>query len=153
MRSPNVSSVGGTRSPVPNRGSSCSDELDFDHLPDLVRRLASASLCTEYDREHCLAVARLAADHGVDRAREGFGAHPDLPGIPPPSARARRPFVSRSTARAPPVFYATMRLDALSGLASAAALHGLHAVGCPEREAGLHDALRQLLDEWPLPDS
>lgn len=25
--------------------------VDFDHLPELIRQLASAALCTEYDRE------------------------------------------------------------------------------------------------------
>ena len=126
-------------------------DLDFDHLPTLIRQLAAAALCTEFDRGLCEQVARTAAEHGEYRAAEGF--HDDLIYREYHLlGRAMWERMREDHGESAMAYLAAMRLDALTGLGTAAALYGLHR----DRVTGTRswaEVLEDLLDKWPLPSS
>ena len=123
--------------------------LDNDHLPHLIRSLAGAALCTEFDRELCRKMVYDSATHGRHRGEEGlddtllYREYHHL-------RRALWQQMKEAHGENATVYYATMRIDALVSLANSAALYGLN-------WAVLHDegrwptVLEELLDEWPLP--
>lgn len=123
-------------------------DLDFDHLPDLIRALAAAALCTEYDHTLCREAMEAAAGHGAHRAKQGFGEnliHREYHLLRRALAFSMKDEHGESAA----VYYATMRLDALMSLMSAAALHGLHRQAFDD-EGRWPAVLDELLDGWPL---
>lgn len=125
-------------------------ELDFDHLPELIRALAAAALCTEYERGLCRAAAGLAAEHGATRAEQGFGEnliHREYHLL----RRALAERMKRDHGENATVYYATMRLDALVSVVAAAALYGFNRSAIDD--ARWPDILDDLLDDWPLPTS
>lgn len=127
------------------------EQLDHDHLPDMIRSLAEAGLCTDFQRKACHKVGQIAAEHGAHRATEGFGENL----IYREYHLLRRALASTMKERhgeSATVYYASMRVDVLVSLASAAALHGLHKDEL-EREGRWPNVLQELLDGWPLPDS
>lgn len=126
------------------------DDLSFDHLPELVRKLAAASLGTDFDRDLCRETVEIAAEHGAFRGREGFGDSL----IYREYHLLRRTLWERmrdSHGDTATVYYATMRIDTLVSVAGAAGLLGMNRTDLApdERRA----ALDRLLDEWPLPTS
>lgn len=124
-------------------------ELDFDHIPDLIRALADAALCTEYDRTLCRKAMGIAAGHGHHRAGQGFGEnliHREYHLL----RRALAFTLKEEHGDGADVFYATMRLDALMSLTGAAALHGLYR-NTLHQEGRWPKILDELLDTWPLP--
>lgn len=126
-------------------------DVDFDHLPELIRGLSGAALCTEFHRGLCEDVARIAALHGERRSREGFNdelVYREYHLL----RRGMWERMKRDHGDSAIVFLATMRLDALTSLATAAALHGLHRDEVGEKRPWAR-VLEQLLDEWPLPRS
>lgn len=124
-------------------------DIDFDHLPDLIRGLAGAALCTEFDRSLCEQVVRTAAQHGEHRDREGF---PDdlIYREYHLLRRAMWERLRRDHGESAMAYLAAMRLDALSSLATAAALHGLHRHELTEKRPWSR-VLQELLDDWPFP--
>ena len=125
------------------------ENLDFDHLPDLIRSIASAALCTEFDREACREAIYLAAEHGQHRAEQGFGddlIHREYHLLQ--RALGRR--VQEEHGENARSYYATMRLDALMSLLGAGALHGVHRAEL-ESEGRWPQVLDDLLAGWPLP--
>ncbi len=127
------------------------DRLDLDHIPQLVRQLAAASLCTDFDRALCQDVIRTAADHGDRRRGEGYEEtllHREYHLL----RRALADRLRRMHGEDTTVFLAMMRIDALTTLAIAAALHGFHRKELEER--GRWPAvIERLLDDWPLPST
>ncbi len=125
------------------------EQLNHDHLPELVLRLGAASLCTDFDRDLCREVMHTAAKHGERRRTEGYGeslVHREYHLLRRTLAeRIKREYGETST-----VFLAMMRMDALTTLAIAAALHGFHRSDLAERGVW-PDVIDRLLDEWPLP--
>lgn len=125
-------------------------DLDHDHLPHLLRSLAGAGLCTEFDREMCREVVQHSATHGRHRAEEGLDdtlLYREYHLL----RRALWKQVKIDHGESAAVFYATMRLDALIGLASSAALHGMNWAAL-DAEGRWPQVLDELLDEWPLPN-
>lgn len=125
------------------------EDLDHDHLPHLLRSLAGAGLCTEFDRDMCREVVQHSATHGRHRAAEGFDdglLYREYHLL----RRALWKQVKLDHGESATVYYATMRLDALIGLASSAALHGMNWAALDE-EGRWPQVLEELLDEWPLP--
>lgn len=123
--------------------------LDTDHLPQLIRSLAGAALCTEFDLKLCRKVVRDSAEHGKTRAREGMGdtlLYREYHLL----RRALWQQMKEQHGETATVYYATMRLDALVSLANSAALHGLNWAALDE-EGRWPQILDELLDEWPLP--
>lgn len=124
-------------------------DLDHDHLPDLIRSLASAGLCTEFDRDLCRVMVTDSATHGDHRAAEGMDdalLYREYHLL----RRALAKQLQRDHGENAAVFYATMRMDALIGLASSAALHGMNRAAL-EQEGRWPHVLDELLDGWPLP--
>ena len=126
-------------------------DLDFDHLPKMIRDLAGAALCTEFDRGMCARLVRTAAEHGEHRAEQGleeellYREYHLL-------RRALWDQMKGDYGQNATVFYATMRVDTLTSLANAAALHGLNRPILEEKGVW-PDVLSDLLDDWPLPAS
>lgn len=123
--------------------------LGNDHLPSLIRSLADAALCTEFDREMCRAMVRDSAKHGQDRGDEGF----DESLLYREYHLLRRALWQRMKeehGETRTVYYATMRIDALVSLANSAALYGLNSATLDE-EGRWPEVLDELLEEWPLP--
>lgn len=124
-------------------------DLDHDHLPQLIRSLASAGLCTEFDRDLCRSMVHDSAEHGKHRAQQGmrdtllYREYQLL-------RRALWRHMKEEHGETATVYYATMRLDALISLANSAALHGLNWATL-ERDGRWPHVLDELLDEWPLP--
>lgn len=126
------------------------EDLDFDHLPELIRALAGAALCTEFDRDACRRAIELAAVHGEHRAEQGFGD--DL--IQREYHLLRRAlsrWIQDEHGEDSRSYYAAMRIDALISLVGAGALHGVHRSKL-EEEGRWPDILEDLLANWPLPD-
>lgn len=125
------------------------DDLDFDHMPDLIRRMALASLCTEFQRDRCRDLIASAAVHGEHRARQGF----EETLIYREYHLLRRALWSRmkqeegENAR---IYIASMRMDTISTLATAGALHGMHRQEL-EAQGRWPDILEEIMTEWPLP--
>ena len=127
------------------------EDLDHDHLPDLIRALAGAALCTEFDRELCGEVVDVSAKHGRHRADEGFDdalIYREYHLL----RRALWDHLKSEHGENATVFYATMRLDALVSLANAASLHGLNRDRL-DADGRWPAALEELLADWPLPGS
>lgn len=125
------------------------EDLDHDHLPQLIRALAAAALGTEFDRSLCERVADLAAQHGYHRSQEGL----DEALIYREYHLLRRALWERLKAEhgeTAIVYYAAMRIDTLISLTTAAAVHGWNREDLAA-SGRWPDALRELLDEWPLP--
>ncbi len=124
-------------------------DLDHNHLPQLVRSLAAAGLCTDFDRELCRSMVHDSAEHGRHRAAEGledallYREYHLL-------RRALWQHMKKDHGETATVYYATMRIDALISLANSAALYGLNWKTL-EAEGRWPDVLDELLDEWPLP--
>lgn len=126
-------------------------EVDLDHLPELIRRLAAAALGTEFDRDLCETVVAASAEHGSHRALEGL----EEALVYREYHLLRRALWEKLTVEHgenATTYYAGMRLDALISLALAAGLHGWNR---PTLEANGRwpEALTDLLDNWPLPRS
>lgn len=124
-------------------------DLDHDHLPKLIRNLAGAGLCTEFDRGMCATLVKTAAEHGEYRDEQGFGE--DL--IYREYHLLRRALwqqLKETHGESATVYYATMRVDALVSLATSAGLHGLHRDAL-ENQGDWPEILDRMLDEWPLP--
>ena len=125
------------------------DDLDHDHLPELIRGLAGAALGTEFEASVCRRVLSTSAEHGHHRSREGleealiYREYHLL-------RRALWEQLKEEHGETATVFYAAMRLDALIGLATAAAMHGWNRRDL-ERRGRWPGALEDLLDRWPLP--
>jgi hypothetical protein len=124
-------------------------DLDFDHLPDLIRELAGAALCTEFDRALCEGMVATAARHGEHRGREGF-AEDLLYREYHLLRRAMAERMKRDHGESAVVYLATMRLDTLTSLSEAAALHGLHRERLEESRPWSR-VVDELMDGWPLP--
>ena len=123
--------------------------LDHDHLPILIRSLAGAALCTEFDRELCRNMVHDSAEHGEHRVEEGL----DEALLYREYHLLRRALwqqMKKDHGENAQVYYATMRIDALISLANSAALHGMNRHRL-EREGRWPQVLDELLDEWPLP--
>lgn len=123
--------------------------LDQDHLPHLVRSLADAALCTEFDRDLCRRMVRISAEHGKHRGEEGLGdalLYREYHLL----RRALWQRMKDEHGETATVYYATMRIDALVSLANSAALYGLNWAALDEEGRWPH-VLDELLDEWPLP--
>ena len=126
-------------------------DLDHDHMPELIRALAGAALGTEFDRSLCKRVVELAARHGYHRAREGL----DEALIYREYHLLRRALWERLKAEHgenATVYYAAMRIDTLISLSTSASVHGWNrdALSAAGRWP---DALEELLHGWPLPQS
>lgn len=127
------------------------EDLDFDHLPTLIRDLAGAALCTEFDRALCRQVVETSSAHGTHRGEEGFGEallYREYHLL----RRALWEQMSAVHGQTATVHYATMRLDALISLANAASLHGLNRDDL-QKQGRWPDVLDRLIDDWPLPQS
>lgn len=124
--------------------------LDFDHLPGMIRALAGAALCTEFDRGVCRRLVDLAAEHGHHRAQEGF-SESLLFREYHLLRRALWSRIRQDHGESRTVYYAAMRLDAVMSLATESALHGLNRESI-ERRGEWPEVLDRLLDEWPLPE-
>lgn len=125
------------------------DDLDHDHLPQLIRSLAGAALCTEFDRELCRKMVRDSAEHGWHRGQAGL----DDALLYREYHLLRRALWQRMKeehGETSTVYYATMRIDALVSLANSAALYGLNRTAL-EEEGRWPEVLDELLEEWPLP--
>lgn len=123
--------------------------LDHDHLPNLVRSLASAGLCTDYDSELCDRMVRDSAEHGKYRAEQGFSdslLYREYHLL----RRALWQQLTEDHGESATVYYATMRVDALISLANSAALYGLNWRSL-EEEGRWPDVLDEILEQWPLP--
>lgn len=123
--------------------------LDHDHLPHLIRSLAGAALCTEFDRELCTKMVRDSAKHGKHRGQEGLDdnlLYREYHLL----RRALWKRMKEEHGESSTVYYATMRIDALVSLANSAALYGLNWAALEEEGRWPH-VLDELLDEWPLP--
>ena len=124
-------------------------DLDFDHLPELIRTMSAASLCTEFDPGLCSRVVEVGATHGEHRRADGF--EDEL--IYREYHLLRRTLwehLRDAHGDSAAVHYASMRLDAISGLATAAALHGMHREQL-ESQGRWPDVLDEVLADWPLP--
>ncbi len=124
-------------------------DLDHDHLPQLVRSLAGAGLCTEFDRELCRSMVRDSAEHGAHRGRAGLDdalLYREYHLL----RRALWQQMKDEHGETATVYYATMRIDALISLANSAALYGLNRETL-EADGRWPEVLDELLDEWPLP--
>lgn len=123
--------------------------LDNDHLPDLVRSLADAALCTEFDQALCRAMVQDSAVHGKHRAEEGMSdtlLYREYHLL----RRALWQQMKEHHGETSTVYYATMRIDALVSLANSAALYGMNWEALEEDGRWPH-VLDELLQEWPLP--
>jgi hypothetical protein len=99
--------------------------LTQDHLPEMVRALATAALVHPASREAGKALVRAAREHGASRRDEG---HPDvtIPGEYLLLRRALRPIIAE-LAREPALLTSVVaHIELGIGLAEAAALHGYH---------------------------
>jgi hypothetical protein len=123
--------------------------LDFNHLPRLIRDLAGAALCTEFDRGMCATLVRTSAQHGQHRAEEGLGEELIFREYHLLRRALWRQMKADHGENAT-VYYATMRVDALVSLASSAALHGMNRDALIEQGVW-PQVLDDLLDDWPLP--
>ncbi|HUG38845.1 MAG TPA: RsbRD N-terminal domain-containing protein [Longimicrobiales bacterium] len=124
-------------------------DLDFDHLPALIRRMAVASLCTTFDRGACRDMLAAAATHGEHRARQGF----DESLIYREYHLLRRALWARMKSdhgESANVYYASIRMDAISTLATAGALHGMHRTEL-EEQGRWPAVLEEIMTEWSLP--
>lgn len=127
------------------------DDLDYNHLPKLIRELAGAALCTEFDPMLCRQVVQSSALHGQHRGEEGL----DDTLLYREYHLLRRALwrqLKEDHGETTTVYYATMRVDALISLANAAALYGLYRPRL-EAERRWPDVLEELLESWPLPGS
>ena len=127
------------------------DDLDFDHLPELIERMAGASLASDFARERCRDLLATSATHGEHRARQGF----EEGLIYREYHLLRRALWTRlkeERGEGADVYYASMRLDTVSTLATAGALHGMHReeLQAQGRWPGI---LEEIMTEWPLPES
>ena len=125
------------------------DDLDFDHLPELIQNMARAALCTDFDHGHCRALLMTAATHGDHRAREGF--EEEL--IYREYHLLRRALWTRMKQQhgeTADVYYASMRLDTISTLAATGALHGMHQREFKE-QGRWPDVLEDVMADWPAP--
>lgn len=126
-------------------------DLDHDHLPQLVRSLAHAGLCTDFDRDACRSMAHDSAEHGKYRAQEGmedallYREYHLL-------RRALWHHMKETHGETATTYYATMRIDALISMANSAALYGLNWEAL-ERDGRWPNIVDELLDDWPLPQS
>lgn len=126
-------------------------DLDHNHLPELVRSLAGAGLCTDFDPELCARMIRDSAEHGKHRAQEGLDdtlLYREYHLL----RRALWQQFRQDHGETATVYYATMRIDTLISLANSAALYGLN-WRVLEDEGRWPQVLDELLDEWPLPRS
>lgn len=124
-------------------------DLDHNHLPELIRSLASAGLCTDFDSELCAKMVRDSAEHGRHRAEEGLSDNL----LYREYHLLRRALWQRfkdEHGDSATVYYATMRIDALISLANSAALYGLNWKTL-DADGRWPQALDELLEEWPLP--
>jgi hypothetical protein len=124
-------------------------DLDHNHLPQLVRSLAAAGLCTDFDRELCRSMVHDSAEHGRHRANEGLGdalLYREYHLL----RRALWQHMKDEHGETATVYYATMRIDALISLANSAALYGLN-WQMLQADGRWPQVLDELLDEWPLP--
>lgn len=125
------------------------EDLDHDHLPELIELLADAALCTDFEPRRCHEVARVAAEHGHHRARQGFAENL----IHREYHLLRRALAERLSAvegERSIVYLGVMRMDAVASLAGSAALHGLYRERL-EEEGRWPDAVDELVEDWPLP--
>ena len=125
------------------------DDLDHDHLPDLIRRMAEAALCTDFERDRCRAVLECSAAHGAYRASQGF----DESLLYREYHLLRRALwhrIEASWGSGAGTYYASMRLDTTATLATSGALNGIHRDEL-ERQGRWPGVLDEILDDWPLP--
>lgn len=122
--------------------------IDQDHLPELIRELASCSIGNEFGREPCQQLIQSAAKHGHDRYLLGVDEsvlfreyHLLRHGV----WKHLRERFSRNEQSA--LLRVITRFDAGISLASRASLHGYHKA-THEKEGRWPDVLGTLLDEW-----
>jgi hypothetical protein len=102
--------------------------LTQDHLPEMVRTLATAALLRPGDRDAGQELVRAAREHGASRREEGH-ADTAIPGEYLLLRRALRPIIAELSTRPSLLTSVVARIELGIGLAEAAALHGYHGDG------------------------
>ncbi|MBW3553645.1 MAG: hypothetical protein KY466_09045 [Gemmatimonadetes bacterium] len=111
--------------------------------------MAGAALCSDFERERCRALLATAATHGEHRARQGF----EETLIYREYHLLRRALWIRmmeESGDGADAYYASMRMDTVSTLATAGAIHGMHREEL-EAQGRWPEILEEILTEWPLP--
>ena len=121
--------------------------MDFDHLPLVLRSLAEATLSPELDRSLARELVDNSARHGSDRLEQGFQES---------YLYTEYMLLRRSTWElfqehlpAGEAYQYIVRADALISLATMACLRGFHRPTYEER-GDWPATLHRLVDEWPL---
>ena len=121
--------------------------MDFDHLPDVLRALARATFVSRVDRDLARKVTDESAKHGSDRQEQGFQES---------YLYTEYTLLRRSTwelfqehLAAGEAYEAIVRADALISLSTLACLRGFHRSTFVER-GDWPATLDRLVDEWPL---
>jgi hypothetical protein len=110
-----------------------------DHLPDMVRALATAALIRPGSREAGKALVRAARDHGATRRVEGH-SEVTIPGEYLLLRRALRPIIAE-LAREPALLTSVVaHIELGIGLAEAGALHGYYGDDAGARPPDSDDA-------------
>ena len=123
------------------------ENMDFDHLPDVLRALARATFVSELDRGLAREVTAASAKHGSDRQEQGFQESY----LYTEYMLLRRSMweLFREHLAPPEAYDAIVRVDALISLSTLACLRGFHRSTYEER-GDWPATLERLLDEWPL---
>lgn len=121
--------------------------MDFDHLPEVLRALARATFAPEVDRSLARQLTGESAKHGSDRHEQGFQES---------YLYTEYMLLRRSTwelfqehLKAREAYGAIVRADALISLSTLACLRGFHRVTYEER-GDWPATLDRLVGEWPL---
>ncbi len=125
-------------------------DLSFDHLPDLVRGLASAAACGRKRRDVHPEPIRMALKHGETRRNDGFDE--DL--VFREYHLLRRAiwdYIRERWGKERDAVDAIMRLDSGITVSTAASLRGFHRDTL--EAAGRWDSVvQELFEDWPFPD-
>ena len=123
------------------------ENMDFDHLPDVLRALARATFSLRVDPDLARKLTEESAKHGSDRQEQGFQEA---------YLYAEYTLLRRSTwemfqehLSAAEAYGAIVRADALLSLSTLACLRGFHRPTYEER-GDWPATLDRLVDEWPL---
>lgn len=123
------------------------ENMDFDHLPAVLRALARATFAPRMDRDLARKVTDESAKHGSDRHEQGFQES---------YLYSEYTLLRRSTWElfqehlpTEQAYEAIVRADALISLSTLACLRGFHQQTYQER-GDWPATLDRLVDEWPL---
>lgn len=111
--------------------------------------MAGAALCSDFERGRCRDLLATAATHGEHRARQGF----EESLIYREYHLLRRALWTRMTQESgqqADAYYASMRMDTVSTLATAGAIHGMHREEL-EAQGRWPQILEEIMTEWPVP--